>query len=78
MLKKKKERYIIDKLDLKKEWQIFLLDTNLNNTIIAGGLGTSPQVLGRKINSGSIKFLELANILEKYGYEISIRKKSDS
>ena len=55
-----------------------MLDTNLNNKIIAGGLGTSPQVLGRKINSGSIKFLDLANILEKYGYELSIRKKSDS
>ena len=68
----------MDKKGLKKMWQIFLIEQELDTKTVAEQLGSFPQALGRKINSGSIKFLELANILEKYGYEISIRKKSDS
>lgn len=66
----------MDKMDLKKMWQLFLIDAGTNNKLIAEVVDSSPQVLGRKINSGTIKLLEFADILEKYGYQLKIEKKS--
>lgn len=65
----------MDKKDLKKMWQLFLIDSGTSNKLISTKINSSPQVLGRKINSGTIKLLEFADILEKYGYQLKIEKK---
>lgn len=65
----------MDKKDLKKMWGAWLLDIEENTTSIAAKHDQSQQNLSRKINEGTIKYLELANIVEEYGYTISIHKK---
>lgn len=65
----------MDKKDLKKMWGAWLLDIEENTTSIAAKHEQSQQNLSRKINEGTIKYLELANIVEEYGYTISIHKK---
>lgn len=64
--------------DLQKQWGCFLIDIGRSGTEVAREIGTSQQNLNKKIRNATIRYVELANILEKYGYEISIRKKSDS
>lgn len=68
----------MDKIELKKQWRLFLLDNNTNTTQIAKDLNQHHQNLGRKIREGTIKYLELAKIVEKYGYSIDIRKKENN
>ncbi len=60
--------------DFKRLWRNFLLDIDKNNALVAAGLGTSPQNFGKKINNGTIRFIELANIFEKYGYHLELVK----
>jgi hypothetical protein len=62
-------------MDLKKEWQIFLINAGITGADVARALGESPQNINRKINTGTIKAAELAEILEKYGYTLAIVKK---
>lgn len=42
--------------------------------MVAADIGTTPQNFGKKINNGTIRFLELANIFEKYGYHLELVK----
>lgn len=58
-----------------KEWKKFLIDIGMSETQLAKLLGMNPPNLNRKIKEGTIKYLELAEIVEKYGYTIDIRKK---
>lgn len=60
---------------LKKLWNMFLLEVDKTEIQLAKEINTPQQNINRKINSGTIKFIELCNILEKYGYTIEIRKK---
>ena len=53
--------------DFKRLWKNFLFDIEKNNAMVASDIGTTPQNFGKKINNGTIRFLELANIFEKYG-----------
>lgn len=62
-------------MDLKKEWQIFLINAGITGADVARDLGESPQNINRKISTGTIKAVELAGILEKYGYMLKIIKK---
>lgn len=64
----------MDKVDFKKMWQIFLIQNGLTNQQVANEFGLTPQSLGRKINQGTIKAVELASILEKYGYTMKFVK----
>lgn len=64
----------MDKKDLKRMWGIFLAENETTTKDVAEQLGIFPQALGRKINNGSIKYLELVNIFEKYGYQFSLKK----
>ena len=64
----------MDKKDLKKLWKIFLVNTNCTNAQIAEEEGCTPQTFGKKINSGTIRLLEIANIFERYGYRLELVK----
>lgn len=62
------------KEDLQKDWRKWLIDLGKSETELAKENNIFPQNLNRKINSGSIKYLELASILEHYGYTLKIVK----
>ena len=65
----------MNKQDLKKLWCDFLIDEKITNVDIANKLHITRSAVAQRINNGSIKFLDLANILESYGYTIKIEKK---
>ena len=60
--------------DFKRLWKNFLFDIDKTNAVIAADLGTTPQKFGKKINNGTIRFLELASIFERYGYRLELVK----
>ena len=64
----------MDKKELKKQWTNFLIDNDLTNVDIAKQLGVTRQTMSKKINNGSIRYIDLANIVERYGYSIDIHK----
>ena len=64
----------MEKKDLKKMWQFFLVENNTDTKTVAKKMGIFPQSLGRKINSGDLKVLELAKVLELYGYRLELVK----
>lgn len=64
----------MNKNDFEKMWKKFLIDVEKSETTIAHEIGTSPSNLNQKIKNHSIKYLELSNIVEKYGYNIVIKK----
>jgi len=46
-----------------------------NTTQIAVARNDTQQNLSRKINGATIKYIELSEIVEEYGYSIEIHKK---
>ena len=62
-------------MELKKEWQHFLIDIDKTGADVARELGQSPQNLNKKIVNETIRLVEFAEILEHYGYALSITKK---
>ncbi|MDO4921777.1 MAG: hypothetical protein Q4E64_08130 [Phascolarctobacterium sp.] len=64
----------MNKEEFKKEWQHFLVDIGKVEKEVAEDVGQFQQNLNKKINSGSIKYIELSDIVEKYGYSIKIHK----
>ena len=64
----------MDKKDLKKLWKIFLVNTNCTNAKIAEEEGCTPQTFGKKINSATIRLLDIANIFERHGYRLDLVK----
>lgn len=65
----------MDKKSLKKMWENWLLDIEKNTTQIAVARNDTQQNLSRKINGATIKYIELSEIVEEYGYSIEIYKK---
>ncbi len=65
----------MDKKAFKKMWENWCIDIDQNTTQIAVSRNDTQQNLSRKINGGTIKYLELSEIVEKYGYSIEIHKK---
>lgn len=66
----------MDKKRLKKMWDNWLTDIDKHTSDIAIQIGDNPPNLQKKIRNQSIRYTELANIVEKYGYSIEIHKKS--
>lgn len=60
---------------LQKMWKKWLIDIEKSETYIADERGKKQQNLNRSIKQGSIKYVELSEIVEKYGYSIEIHKK---
>lgn len=61
--------------DFKKMWDNWLTDIEQCTADIAIKVGDKPPNLQKKIRNQSIRYIELANIVEKYGYSIEIHKK---
>lgn len=62
-------------MDLKKDWQHWLIEIEKTGAEVARGIGQSPQNLNKKIASQSIRAVELNDILEHYGYTLEIKRK---
>lgn len=60
------------KEELKKEYQKALIDAGLTEREVAERNGMSQQSLNQKINRGSIKFVEFANVLKSVGKTVKI------
>lgn len=56
-------------------WKKILLDSNTNEKELFTSIGDSQQNGNRKIRTGTIKFIEFANLLGKLGYTLEIKKK---
>ena len=67
----------MDKATFQTDWKRFLLEIDKSETQMAKEIGQSQQVLNRKILNASIRYIELSEIVEKYGYSISIHKKDE-
>lgn len=63
------------KEDFIKDWKKFLIDIGKSETELAKEIKKEQSGINRRINSGSFKYLELSDIVEKYGYSIKIHKK---
>lgn len=59
---------------LKKQYKSFLVDTGKTEKQLASELNTTNQNLNQKINNGTIKYIELLSIFEKYGYTLQLIK----
>ena len=62
---------------LKKQYKSFLVDTGKTEKQLASELNTTSQNLNQKINNGTIKYIELLSIFEKYGYTLQLVKIKD-
>lgn len=60
--------------DFIKMWRKFLVDIGKTQAEVAEATGQSRQNFGQKINNGTIRFLDIQNIAEKYGYTLEFRK----
>lgn len=65
----------MDKDTFKKQWKKFLIDIDMSETQLANELGVKQATFNEKMRNATIKYIELSNIVEKYGYTIEIRKK---
>lgn len=62
---------------LEKMWKVFLIEIGKSETEVAKENGYFPQNLNRRIKQGTMKYTELAEIVERYGYSIRIHKEGD-
>ena len=65
----------MENIELARLWRHFLIDIGKSETQVAKDCGKAQQNLNRSINNGSIKFVDICNIVEKYGYEFKLIKK---
>ena len=63
-----------NKKRVKSLWSVFFIFSGKTTSEIATDTNQSQQNLSQKINNGSIKFIELLTILEKYGYTLQLKK----
>ena len=67
----------MDKEAFKKEWKKFLVDIGKSETQLAKELNVKQATFNEKMRNATIKYLELSQIVEKYGYSIAIHKKTE-
>lgn len=67
----------MDKETFKKEWKKFLVDIGKSETQLSKELDVKQATLNEKMRNATIKYLELSQIVEKYGYSIAIHKKTE-
>lgn len=65
----------MNKDTFKKQWKKFLIDIDKSETQLANELGVKQATFNEKMRNATIKYIELSDIVEKYGYTIEIRKK---
>lgn len=64
-------------MELKKAWQHLLIDLGKTGAEVAREIGQSPQNLNKKITNESIRLVEFEEILNHYGYTLTITKKEN-
>lgn len=64
----------MDKEEFKKEWRKFLIEIGMSETQLAKELNVKQATFNEKMRNATIKYLELSDIVEKYGYSIKIHK----
>lgn len=64
----------MDKEEFKKEWKKFLIEIGMSETQLAKELSVKQATFNEKMRNATIKYLELSDIVEKYGYSIKIHK----
>lgn len=62
------------KTEFIKDWKKFLIDIGKSETVLAKEIGTTQPNLNQKTSNATIRYLELSEIVEKYGYSIKIHK----
>lgn len=67
----------MDEKQFLKDWKNFLVDIGKTEKEVATDCNQSQQNLNKKIKGVTIKYLELSQIVEKYGYSIAIHKKTE-
>lgn len=63
-----------NKKRVKNLWNVFLIISEKTTKEIAIDTNQTQQNLSQKINNGTIRFIELLTILEKYGYTLQLKK----
>lgn len=63
-----------NKKRVKNLWNVFLIISQKTTKEIAIDTNQTQQNLSQKINNGTIRFIELLTILEKYGYTLQLKK----
>lgn len=58
-----------------KMWKNWLFDINKSEVDIAREIGLSQQAFNAKMRNTTIRYTELADIVEQHGYTIEITKK---
>ena len=58
-----------------KMWNKWLIDIGKSETQLAKELEVQQQGLNRKNREATIRYIDLSEIVEKYGYSIEIHKK---
>lgn len=64
------------KEQFQKMWKKWLVDVDKSEAEIARENGMFQQNLNAKIKNGSMKYVELSEIVEKYGYTIEIHNRN--
>ena len=64
----------MDKEEFVKQWRKWLVDIGISEAELARTIGQSPANLNKKIANGTIRFLELAEILSKFGYKVEFKE----
>lgn len=60
--------------DFHRNWKIWLATIGKSETRVAKEMGQTQGGLNKKIVQGTIKFLELQEILHHYGYRLKLEK----
>lgn len=68
----------MDKEEFRTLWRQILGELGISEREAAKILGATQQNINQKVNSGTLRFLDVQNVLEQYGKTLTVEKKSDS
>ena len=60
------------------EWKVLLARIGISENALSKEVGAYQGTLNKQLKNGTIKLSEFSAILDKYGYELRIVKKSDN
>ena len=61
----------------RKWWKCLLFDAEMSETQLWKSMGTSQQGGNKKIVNGTVRWLEMIDILDHLGYKVTVSKKDD-
>ena len=63
--------------ELQKVWKKILIDEGISETEFYKQINVNQSSTNRKIRTGTIKFIEFSEFLDKLNYSIEIRKNNN-